>query len=365
MSDIEWMPEIAAAGAHRMLGDRYRLRSVIGRGASSVVWRADDLLVGEAVALKRLLSASRPSRSTVARFRREVGVSQAVRHRNVVSLHTFGMDDGEPYLVMELLTGMTLEQRYLEGGMRARTFLALIAEALLGLDAIHRAGFIHRDLKPSNLFVADNPHGRARPKILDFGVCRVATGERASVVRSRSIKGFLVGTPAYMAPEQARGEVDLDARADLYSVGAMIFEGLTSRLPLGDGSAAEMLAKLADGARVPRLHTLDRRLPRALSQVVGKVLHPKREMRPSSARALRRALLSAAASVSAEATLPPPFRASTMRSLSMPIVGEPPGAKATPPSDGVPSRPAPKGWGSRPKGWARLRSALFGSARGR
>jgi serine/threonine-protein kinase len=267
-------------------GTRYRLVKEIGRGASSVVFEAVHEDLQRRVALKVMSPehAALPDRATS--FRQEAQALARLSHPNLVMMHDFGETaDGRPFCAMELLEGETLEERLnRERRLDAREAIALAIMVCRGLEAAHEAGIVHRDLKPANLFLS-----RRRPttvKILDFGLVHAESEPDASDEGALRI----VGTPEYMAPEQARGG-EVDARADLYALGCVLYELCTGRLPFVAASPvalAQMKGRSWPEPMRVRSRALD--LPAHLDRLLMKLLSPRPEDRFASARELRRAL---------------------------------------------------------------------------
>ena len=278
-----------------LVAGRYRLQALIGEGGMARVWRAYDETLARSVAVKFLfVREDRDGQTTIDRFLREARIAAAVRHPNVVDILDFGTSEGRPYMVMELLEGESLEDRLQrEPAMTLEELLRAIAGALDGLAAVHRAGIVHRDLKPSNLFLLqtddDSP---PRPKLLDFGVSRdtdPGSGRRSALTTT---DGYLVGTPEYMSPEQARGLSDIDWRTDLYSVGVILYEGLTGRLPFNAQAVGDLIIEIVGGG-APTVFEVREELGEALSNVVAQAMRIKREERFQSAREMKDALLEA------------------------------------------------------------------------
>ncbi|HEY6876707.1 MAG TPA: serine/threonine-protein kinase [Polyangiales bacterium] len=235
--------------ASRRLG-RYELISYLGSGGMSDVYVALHTGLRKRVALKLLRPALRNDRDATERFLREGECAARVRHPNVVDVSDLGIDHGVPYLVMELLEGETLAQRLSrEGRLDTETAIDIILPVLDAVSAVHAAGVLHRDVKPANIMLVRGLDGRVTPKLVDFGIARLI--ERAS--DDANVRGPL-GTPHYMAPEQARGEI-VDERADQYAVGSVLFEMLTGREPYVGHTVEQVLAEVARG-RFPRLSSL-------------------------------------------------------------------------------------------------------------
>ncbi|MBP1642021.1 MAG: Protein kinase [Acidobacteria bacterium] len=204
---------------------RYRILGEVGRGAMGAVYRAEDPKLGRVVAVKMIAAAAAggDDRGEIAaRFEREARVAARLHHPNVVAIHDVGSEGDSLYLVMELVEGESLAHRLARGEFPApERALEIAAQAADALAAAHEAGIVHRDVKPANLLI--DRHGRV--KVSDFGVAK-AVGERTELTRT----GMMVGSPAYMAPEQVKG-MPLDGRSDLFSLGVVLFEMLLRRKP--------------------------------------------------------------------------------------------------------------------------------------
>ncbi|MCC7537068.1 MAG: protein kinase, partial [Deltaproteobacteria bacterium] len=253
----------------------YRLEAQLGRGGMGVVYRARSP-DGGVVALKRLELADATDES-LTRFLREA--SLRIRHPNVVRVVGAGADSaGRPYLVMELLEGEPLD-RVLSRGLPVRRVVEIAIAVCSGLEALHGAGLVHRDVKPSNIFVCTD----GTPKLLDLGIAFSTQG--ATMITQ---SGSVVGTPAYLAPEQARGR-RVDVRADVWSVGVLLYEGLTGVNPFRrDTQLATMLAVVAEP--IPALAAQRRPVARRLARIVERCLVKDPEGRLHSITALREAL---------------------------------------------------------------------------
>ena len=216
-----------------LIAERYELDVMIGEGGMARVWRGVDTVLARPIAVKFLfLREGRDHEAMVDRFLREARIAAAVRHPNVVDILDFGTtEDERPFMVMELLEGESLEQRMSrDPELTLEELVGIVSLALDGLTAVHKAGIVHRDLKPDNVFLLHDD-GEVRPKLLDFGVSRdtdPTSGRRTALTTG---EGSLVGTPEYMSPEQARGRKDIDHRSDIYSVGVILYEATTGRLP--------------------------------------------------------------------------------------------------------------------------------------
>ena len=257
-----------------------------------VVWEAEHVFLKKRVACKVLRAeiAALPDIST--RFLVEAQAASAISHPNVVQVTDFGRaDDGTLYLVMALLAGRSLaDELSTVGRVSLSRALHITIEALRGLEAAHAAGVVHRDLKPENIFLAkDDATGRReseeRVLLVDFGIARRA----AQDVRLTS-DGAVLGTPLYMAPEQARGQADVDGRADLHALGVVLYEMLSGRTPYRGETFATIAFQLLEG-RPPPLVEVWPEAPPVLSALVGKALAPDRDARFASATEMKEALL--------------------------------------------------------------------------
>src|SRR5262245_28604861 len=255
----------------------YEVESVLGRGGMGVVYRARHLRLGRLVALKTVLAGSYAGPHERERFRREAEAVVALRHPNVVQVYDVGDADGRPYFTMELMEGGSLARKLAGAPQPARQTAELLATLAGAVQAAHEAGVVHRDLKPGNvLLTADGT-----PKIGDFGLARRLGGE-AGLTRT----GTGVGTPSYMAPEQARGAAGaVGPPADVYALGAILYESLTGRPPFRAASAAETVHQLLTQDPVPPSR-LNGKVPRNLDTICLTCLSKEPGRRYSTADAL-------------------------------------------------------------------------------
>src|SRR5712692_4496451 len=225
-------PELAfAPGAS--LG-RYRIVSLLDRGGMGEVYRAHDERLHRGVAVKVLRSGERANPALQKRFETEAKAVGSLNHPNVVAVFDAGEDNGCPYLVTELLEGETLAQRLRKGALAPGAAVEVALGIARALAAAHAVGVVHRDLKPANVFLTSD----GRIKVLDFGLAKWMRAEGLS--RENTFPGSLLGTPGYMSPEQARGE-PADARSDLFSLGALLYEMLCGTAPFRRGAPVEDL----------------------------------------------------------------------------------------------------------------------------
>jgi hypothetical protein len=233
----------------RVLGGRYRLRQQLGVGGYGVVFAADDQLTGDQVAIKVLAPGATTNAEMITRFHREAIAASRVRHPHIVDVTDFDADpEVGQYIVMEYLDGRDLAATLeAAGALPPARALVIAAQCARGLAAAHRVGVLHRDLKPANIFLVRRPDGGQTVKIIDFGVSKLTrvAGDYTDVTSASKT----VGTPCYMAPEQARGE-PLDARCDVYALGIVLFEMLVGARPFTGRAPLEILLKHVNAPRI-------------------------------------------------------------------------------------------------------------------
>ncbi|MFL5345291.1 MAG: protein kinase domain-containing protein [Hyalangium sp.] len=267
----------------------YELRSRIGVGGMGFVYDGIQPLIGKRVAVKVLRPELAQAPEQVARLLAEARAVNAIRHRGIIDIFGFGqVPDGRQYIVMEFLDGQPLDAYLAEKQRLPPTeALSILDEVLAALGAAHGAGVVHRDLKPSNIFLVREPGGTRYVKLLDFGLAKQGqSGAAARTAQTRT--DMVVGTPEYMAPEQARGQA-VGPMTDLYAMGVVTFEMVTGRLPFIGTSPVDLLMKHVD-ARPPRPSEFVPELPPALDAFILQMLTKDPEARPSSADALRQQL---------------------------------------------------------------------------
>jgi serine/threonine protein kinase len=268
----------------------YRILQVLGTGGMGVVYQAEDVHLHRLVALKALLPTLAASAAARQRFLREAQAVAALVHDHIIPIHNVGEDRGIPYLAMPFLQGEPLDSHLRrEGRLPLADILRIGRETAEGLAAAHAHGLVHRDIKPANLWLETSPGERGvstpwcRVRIVDFGLAR-STAEAAHLTQL----GAIVGTPAYMAPEQAEGD-PVDARSDLFSLGCVLYRMCTGQLPFrGETTIATLLAVATEPPRP--LHLLNPMLPKALADLVMQLLAKRPDSRPGSARAVAEAL---------------------------------------------------------------------------
>jgi hypothetical protein len=213
-----------------VLGGRYTLREPIGRGSAGQVYRAVQHPLERLVAVKLLRSDLQPHTREVfaQRFLREAALAGRLRHPNIVTVHDFGEQDGTLYVVMELLQGRTLQRALQEGPLSPQESARLVLALAQGLRHAHQAGLVHRDVKPANIMLVPDDDGVEQPMLMDFGLVREADSDPVEV--GLTAVGQYMGTPAFMAPEQAKSPW-VDHRADIYALGVVLYRMLTGALP--------------------------------------------------------------------------------------------------------------------------------------
>lgn len=280
--------------AHRPLGralnpgdliqSRYRLVKLLGAGASGAVWAAKNELIDRDVALKVMRPDVAEDAVALQRFFNEAKASGRVRSPSIVEILDLGQaEDGSPFLVFELLLGEGLDEWLRRETMiEAETLVELFVGMARALDLAHQQGIIHRDLKPANIYVHRSHHGELVGKILDFGISKVVdTGHNFTLTRT----GCVVGSPAYMSPEQAAGREDLDGRADIWSMGVVMYEALTGTTPHQAPNYNALMVRILSNDCDPVI-TRKPDLPSRLCNIVDACLKRDRDERTASADVL-------------------------------------------------------------------------------
>ncbi|HXN34403.1 MAG TPA: serine/threonine-protein kinase, partial [Polyangiaceae bacterium] len=276
---------MTARGAAQLLAGRFVIEREVGRGGVGVVYRAHDEMSKQAVALK-VIALPGVDGGEEARFGREGRVLAGLHHPGIVRVVAFGqLDEGQPYIAMEWLEGEDIAQRQRRAPLSLGQSVLVAADVCDALAAAHDAAIVHRDVKPSNVFLvgsAAGQEGSFAVKLVDFGVAAV---EDAKLTRT----GAIVGTPAYMAPEQARGDGKIDGRADLYALGATLFEMITGRPPHVGPTPIAILARLVT-TPAPRLAEVFVDVPPRLDDLMARLLATAPGERPATAAEVAREL---------------------------------------------------------------------------
>jgi eukaryotic-like serine/threonine-protein kinase len=273
----------------RMLGNRYQILQLLGEGGMGAVYKAQDRELDRLVALKIIRPNLAASSEILHRFKQELILARQVTHRNVIRIFDLGEADGVKFITMEFVDGETLRTILLRGGKLTPVEASkIIQQVCRGLEAAHAEGVVHRDLKPANIM----RDAQNRIVVMDFGVAHLAeaveirppgppsheSNKQAQPFFSQT--GVLVGTPAYMAPEQALGQ-EADARSDIFAVGIIFFELLTGKLPFQADTRDVLLKRTREKAKA--VHEIDPRVPRSLSRIVERCLEPLRDFRYQTA----------------------------------------------------------------------------------
>jgi serine/threonine-protein kinase len=271
-----------------LLAGKFRVERRLGAGAMGAVYAIVHELTRHRRAMKLLHPEAREVPDLVRRFLDEASAAGRVGNPHLVETFDAGLlPTGEPYVIMELLEGETLDALLSrEGPLPVERAAEIVAQAAEGIDAANRAGIVHRDLKPANLFVT-SARGKPFVKVLDFGVSKFATTTHVQLKTTQP--GAVFGSPAYMAPEQMQGECEIDARVDVFALGVVLFECLTKALPYDAPTLQGLVARLV-GGRPTAVASLRPDVPEALAQVVHRAVAQKREERYATAGALAEAL---------------------------------------------------------------------------
>jgi serine/threonine protein kinase len=270
------------------------VRGVLGEGGMGTVFEAEHIALGRSVAIKVLHSTHATKKESIRRFQQEARAAGAIGHPNICGVSDLGtLDDGSPYIVMERLLGETLADRVAsEGGLPFEDVIDILIQVLSGLVAAHEQQIVHRDIKPENIFLTQRVGCPPLVKLLDFGVSKM-TGGRAGAIRPEDLAltrtGMVMGTPFYMAPEQARGERDLDARVDLYACGVILYEALTGKRPFIAANYNALLVQILTTTPRPASE-LRPALPPGFDAVIEKAMARRREDRYATASDFQRDL---------------------------------------------------------------------------
>jgi serine/threonine-protein kinase len=298
----------------QLVSGKYRLLQLLGAGGMGSVWGARNELTDRDFAIKFLAPDLAQNKEALQRFFHEAKACGQIKHPAVVDVYDMGQaEDGTPYLVMELLEGEGFDQRLARAGViRPPEAAAWIAFVARGLDEAHQRGLVHRDLKPGNIFFAIDARGDVVPKVLDFGVSKATNAAEGDFARTQT--GAVLGSPAYMSPEQAQGETDVDGRSDVWALGVILYEALTGRVPFDAPNYNALMVAIMAKPHIP-VRELNPAVPPELSAVVDGALQKDRANRIASAKELADRLEGVVMKITASpltsfqpkmTTLPPP-----------------------------------------------------------
>jgi serine/threonine protein kinase len=276
----------------RVIAGNFRIERLLGSGAMGNVYKAEQLSLGKAVAVKVLHAHLMGDEKLVLRFKREAKNASMLNHPNSIQIIDSGQDrDGTLYIAMELLTGRDLAHVIRDDfPLSVPRIVRIMSQVLSALDEAHTQGVIHRDLKPSNIMLIERRGESDFVKVCDFGIAKAAASEKEDRESMLTVQGLVCGTPEYMAPEQARGET-LDGRADLYAAAVILFQMVTGDIPFkGDTPMAIVSRHLVEQPAIPSRRRTDVPIPPALDSLILKGMEKNRELRFPTAVAFREAL---------------------------------------------------------------------------
>jgi|GEM_PF-431253 len=270
-----------------LIDERYRVESLIAKGAVGSVYKAKQELLGRQVALKVLHGYLGADPESLVRFHREAKAISRLEHPNLLTLYDFGMtSDGQPYFVMDLLNGTTLAKVLSsEGRLEPKRAISIVKQVLEALSEAHKKGIVHRDIKPPNIVLVEKEETKDFVKLVDFSIAKMADNSTVDPVQL-TVDGIICGSPAYMSPEQCRG-ADVDGRSDIYSIGIVLFEALTGKRPFSAKDLVSLMY-LHVNDEPPKLSEVepDLQFPPVLEEMISSTLAKDPAARPQSVEAL-------------------------------------------------------------------------------
>jgi putative nucleotidyltransferase with HDIG domain len=330
----------------------FKILSLLGEGGMGRVYLAEHVLIGRRAAIKVLAAEIADKEDIVSRFFTEARAVNDIRHPNIVEVTDFGTFGRQPFIVMELLDGETLEQRLARVSLLDLDAAArVVTQIASAVGAGHEHGMVHRDLKPANIFLRNHPDYPDFVKVLDFGIAKLVAGDRN--VQHHTEIGMLIGTPAYMSPEQCLGDTHLDHHSDIYSLGVVLYQMVTGRLPFTAETAGRLIVCHVQ-EEPPPPQQINPAVSPAMGAVITKAMAKKPEHRFASMREMRDAVLLAAPAAfafrdPASITPPPVVFTAPSASPAAPARSTPAGTQlGSAPTTYSPSS-APSGLGSRPQ----------------
>ncbi|MEO7114202.1 MAG: protein kinase [Polyangiaceae bacterium] len=297
------------------IAGKYHLDRLLGKGGMGAVYEATHTGIDRKFALKLMHPHADQAPDSEARFEREARAAGRIGHPNIVDVFDFGRtDEGAPYIVMELCPGESLAERLVRGPLEERDACEVAVEMLRALEAAHGAGIVHRDIKPANVFLCKDANGKRTIKVLDFGIAKFVEGD---VTLTHT--GAVIGSPLYMAPEQVRAEKDVDARADIWSVGATLYEMLSGEAPHRAPSHAAVIARIVTVPAVS-VRTHSENVDAQLDAIVLRALCIDKTDRFITADAMRVALDNYMSGSAATVASLPPLGVSQSSAAQVPAV---------------------------------------------
>ena len=245
-SAIDFEADTQDDGFHmgRIIAQRYELIRELGRGGMGAVWQGRDRTLDRTVAVKMLSAARAAGDTALRRFKREAKAAANLRSPHIVEVYDYGVDNRQPFIVMEQLSGQDLRDRLRHGGpMGIESIAHIVVQVAKALDVAHAAGIVHRDLKPANVFMTSH-HGETIVKVIDFGVAKAPPAPDSRAPSDTTAEGTVLGTPRYMSPEQTHGTLQVDHRSDLWALAIIVYTALTGRYPFEADGVGEMIARI-------------------------------------------------------------------------------------------------------------------------